>query len=86
AEHDEVTLLRGMNCHELEQDEDSATVRGVLTDSEGHARNVEVRARYVVGADGANSFVAEALQLPMHDEGYFFDWLILDMIPTTERD
>jgi 2-polyprenyl-6-methoxyphenol hydroxylase-like FAD-dependent oxidoreductase len=40
-----------------------------------------LRAKYVVGADGANSFVRESLAIENEDKGYFFDWLILDMIP-----
>lgn len=40
-----------------------------------------LRAKYVVGADGANSFVRESLGIENEDRGYFFDWLILDMIP-----
>jgi resorcinol 4-hydroxylase (NADPH) len=40
-----------------------------------------LRAKFVVGADGANSFVREALGIENEDKGYFFDWLILDMIP-----
>jgi len=40
-----------------------------------------LKAKYVVGADGANSFVREALGIETVDKGYFFDWLILDVIP-----
>ena len=40
-----------------------------------------LRAKFVVGADGADSFVRESLGIENEDKGYFFDWLILDMIP-----
>jgi 3-(3-hydroxy-phenyl)propionate hydroxylase len=43
-----------------------------------------LNAQFVVGADGANSFVRDALGLNVIDEGYFFDWLILDMIPDAD--
>ncbi len=38
-----------------------------------------VAARYLVGCDGANSFVRRALGFDMEDHGYFFDWLIVDV-------
>ncbi len=38
-------------------------------------------ARYVVGCDGANSFVRETIGATLHDLGFFFDWLILDVLP-----
>lgn len=46
---------------------------------EGESKTL--RAKFVVGADGANSFVREALGIENEDKGYFFDWLILDMLP-----
>ena len=45
----------------------------------------EVRARYVVGCDGANSFVRAQLGATVTDLGFFFDWLIVDLIPHERR-
>ena len=71
-----VTLLRGWTATQLTQEETSAKL--VI---ENGASSQELDAQFVVGADGANSFVRDTLGLNVIDEGYFFDWLILDMIP-----
>ncbi|MCS0599724.1 bifunctional 3-(3-hydroxy-phenyl)propionate/3-hydroxycinnamic acid hydroxylase [Streptomyces sp. LP11] len=39
------------------------------------------RARFVVGADGANSFVRSRMRTAVTDLGYFHDWLIVDVLP-----
>ncbi|MGR7995093.1 bifunctional 3-(3-hydroxy-phenyl)propionate/3-hydroxycinnamic acid hydroxylase MhpA [Xanthobacter sp. ZOL 2024] len=48
------------------------------------ARN-RVRARYVIGADGANSFVRRSLGIEMQDLGFAFNWLVVDAVPKTPR-
>ncbi|MDN7247167.1 bifunctional 3-(3-hydroxy-phenyl)propionate/3-hydroxycinnamic acid hydroxylase MhpA [Planococcus shenhongbingii] len=45
----------------------------------------EIKARYVVGCDGANSFVRKYMETPVTDLGFMYDWLILDLIPHEER-
>jgi 2-polyprenyl-6-methoxyphenol hydroxylase-like FAD-dependent oxidoreductase len=78
-----VTLLRGWQGVGLEQDGESVTLslqrNPEETGPDGETRIL--RARFVTGTDGANSFVREALGIENEDKGYFFDWLILDMIP-----
>jgi 2-polyprenyl-6-methoxyphenol hydroxylase-like FAD-dependent oxidoreductase len=39
-----------------------------------------IRARYVVGCDGANSTVRALLDVPFIDRGFFYDWLIVDLV------
>lgn len=70
-------------------------MRGALATMESHdATGVEVditdldlnhlhhlRARFVLGADGAQSTVRTRLEIPWHDLGYFFDWLVVDVLP-----
>jgi 2-polyprenyl-6-methoxyphenol hydroxylase-like FAD-dependent oxidoreductase len=45
-----------------------------------------IRARYVVGCDGANSFVRGHMGTGLTDLGFFYDWLILDVVPHEERE
>ena len=45
----------------------------------------QIRARYVVGCDGANSFVRSRMGLTATDLGFFFDWLIVDVVPREAR-
>ena len=37
-------------------------------------------AKYLIGADGANSIVRRRISPVWHDQGYFFDWLVVDVI------
>lgn len=74
-----VTVLRGWTATQLRQDGDGTTL--VI---ENDTASQTLSAQFTVGADGANSFVRDALGLNVIDEGYFFDWLILDMIPDAD--
>jgi 2-polyprenyl-6-methoxyphenol hydroxylase-like FAD-dependent oxidoreductase len=49
----------------------------------GHRR--EIGARWVVGCDGANSFVRGHVGSAVTDLGFFFDWLIVDVVPREPR-
>jgi len=85
---DTVEIRSGWHGTALEQDADSVTLHGVRTDNpevpNPDAGAETIRARYAVGADGANSLIRDSLHLKMNDLGYFFDWLILDLKPTQE--
>ncbi|WP_293452035.1 bifunctional 3-(3-hydroxy-phenyl)propionate/3-hydroxycinnamic acid hydroxylase [Planktotalea sp.] len=74
-----VTLLRGWTAVNLSQD-----AQGAELVIEKDTSSQTLNAQFIVGADGANSFVRDALELNVIDEGYFFDWLILDMIPSAD--
>ncbi|MER5951898.1 bifunctional 3-(3-hydroxy-phenyl)propionate/3-hydroxycinnamic acid hydroxylase [Streptomyces sp. NPDC001904] len=71
-----VTVRRGCEVTDLQLGEE--TVR-LTTSGDGDAG--EVRARYVIGADGANSFVRSGMATSVTDLGFFYDWLIVDTQP-----
>lgn len=74
-----VTVMRGWTATDLIQDPSGVDLR--MHDTATGLKRFDIRAQFLVGADGANSFTRGALALPTVDKGYFFDWLILDMIP-----
>lgn len=41
--------------------------------------------RYLIGADGANSFVRQHMETSITDLGFAFDWLVIDVIPREQR-
>ena len=67
-----VDLRRGVEVTGVAQRDDHALVSG--------ADGTTVSARFVVGCDGANSTVRTLLGLPVTDLGFFYDWLIVDVI------
>lgn len=44
---------------------------------------VTLSARWLVGCDGANSFVRKHLSPPATDLGFSYDWLLCDVVPRT---
>src|SRR4029077_13744207 len=62
--------------------ENDEVVLGVAT-PEGTRR--EVAAGVVVGCDGASSFVRRTMGVAVTDLGFFFDWLIVDVLPNERR-
>ncbi|MGW0669458.1 bifunctional 3-(3-hydroxy-phenyl)propionate/3-hydroxycinnamic acid hydroxylase MhpA [Streptomyces sp. NPDC002746] len=71
-----VTVVRGCEVTDLHEAEDLVH----LTTS-GPCGPGEIRARYVIGADGANSFVRSRMSTTVTDLGFFYDWLIIDTRP-----
>jgi 2-polyprenyl-6-methoxyphenol hydroxylase-like FAD-dependent oxidoreductase len=72
-----VTVRSGVEVDGVAQRHDSVVVTG--TDGSS------VSARYVIGCDGANSTVRALADLPVTDLGFFYDWLIVDVVLMEER-
>jgi 2-polyprenyl-6-methoxyphenol hydroxylase-like FAD-dependent oxidoreductase len=75
-----VVVHRGCEVVDLRTDDEGAAVSVTNADGTG-----EVHGRWVVGCDGANSLVRQHLGATVTDLGFFFDWLIVDVIPHERR-
>ena len=69
---EEVQVRRGVEVVGVDTHDDGVVVRA--------ADGREFRAAYVVGCDGANSTVRTVAGLPVHDLGFDYDWLIVDVV------
>jgi 3-(3-hydroxy-phenyl)propionate hydroxylase len=83
-----VTLYRGFRVTSLSQSRDQVSLvarpwqTGDRTDRADQAGpEVRLTARYLVGADGSNSFVREALEITRKDFGFNERWLCVDTVP-----
>ncbi|MDX2547971.1 bifunctional 3-(3-hydroxy-phenyl)propionate/3-hydroxycinnamic acid hydroxylase [Streptomyces sp. WI04-05B] len=70
-----VTVVRGRQVVGIEEREDRVAV--TAEDEDGAARTYT--ARWVVGCDGANSFVRHHLDVPVTDLGFSYEWLLCDV-------
>lgn len=71
----DIALRLGTSFTGLDQDDDGATVR--LSSDAGAAT---VRARFVIGCDGAGSQVRSALGIALEDLGFDEPWLVIDTV------
>ncbi|MGC5396103.1 bifunctional 3-(3-hydroxy-phenyl)propionate/3-hydroxycinnamic acid hydroxylase [Streptomyces sp. DT20] len=76
-----ITILRGHEAVDLVE-----RAEGVrITTRDTHGDEHLFTAPWVVGSDGANSFVRTHMPTEMLDLGFFYDWLIVDVHPHEER-
>lgn len=79
---DNVTLNRGQEVVQLKEHADGVDV----TVTGRTLKHKVLHAKYVIGCDGANSFVRQHMTTALTDLGFYFDWLIVDTIPLDERE
>jgi flavoprotein hydroxylase len=72
-----VDVRRGVEVTRLAQEDDHVVV--------GTRDGTTVSARFAVGCDGANSTVRDLVGLPVTDFGFFYDWLIVDLVLAEPR-
>jgi 2-polyprenyl-6-methoxyphenol hydroxylase-like FAD-dependent oxidoreductase len=82
AEFPNIRVLRGTEVVGVEQGNGHAT----LAITSPTLKHKKLRARYVVGCDGAKSFVRQYMNTAVTDLGFFYDWLIVDILPREARD
>lgn len=78
---DGLSVLRGHEAVQLT--ETASAVEIVTRDRVGQQHTFT--APWVIGCDGANSFVRTHMPTEMTDLGFFYDWLIVDVVPNEPR-
>lgn len=87
-----IEVHQGWQAEQLFQDTAHVelTVRKGTTEHTGSWSPTEetrtVQGRYLIGADGANSFVRQHMDTSVTDPGFAFDWLVIDVIPHEQRE
>jgi 2-polyprenyl-6-methoxyphenol hydroxylase-like FAD-dependent oxidoreductase len=76
-----VDILQGLTAHAIVQDEDHVAV---TVEGAGGPRTIE--GRYLIGADGGNSFTRHALGSSFEFLGFDQDWLVVDAKIKRPRD
>ncbi len=76
-----LSVLSGHEAMALTEGEEQVEVVARDAAGEQHA----FTAAWVVGCDGANSFLRAKMPTEMTDLGFFFDWLIVDIVPNEAR-
>jgi 3-(3-hydroxy-phenyl)propionate hydroxylase len=83
-----VQIRQGFEITEFQQDDTGVSVKyvevevdGVATKQKAGGKSGDVRAKFAIGSDGANSFVRRAVGYEMVDLDFYFDWIVVDTKP-----
>jgi 3-(3-hydroxy-phenyl)propionate hydroxylase len=79
ASRGDIEVLLGVEVREIEQSADRVTVRG-----SGASGEVDLEANWLIGCDGASSFVRETIGSKWESLGYDQDWLVIDVIASED--
>ena len=74
-----VRVMQGWECIALSQSTDQAEISVRKRDDQAVAP-VTLTGKYIIGADGANSFVRKAIGVSETDLDHSFDWLVVNII------
>jgi 2-polyprenyl-6-methoxyphenol hydroxylase-like FAD-dependent oxidoreductase len=77
-----IQVHRGETVTALREENNEVTVTSVTGTGDEAVRS----ARFVVGCDGANSIVRTQMNMSTVDLGFFFDWLIVDVVLNVQRE
>ncbi|VVE90486.1 bifunctional 3-(3-hydroxy-phenyl)propionate/3-hydroxycinnamic acid hydroxylase [Pandoraea bronchicola] len=80
AHRDRARVLNRLTVSRIVAHDDGVLVQAHPTDNPDAPAH-EFRARYVVGCDGAGSFVRQAMGVSVTDLGFTADWLVVDLRP-----
>ncbi|GGX44941.1 bifunctional 3-(3-hydroxy-phenyl)propionate/3-hydroxycinnamic acid hydroxylase MhpA [Streptomyces chryseus] len=78
----ELTVLRGYEAVDLAETDDGVEL--AVRSADGTRRRL--RSRWIVGCDGANSFVRRHIGTPATDLGFHHEWLICDLVLHDRRE
>jgi 3-(3-hydroxy-phenyl)propionate hydroxylase len=81
ANHSHATLKLSTRLLDFEQDEGGVTAQlSTQTDPQAIAKTTKVRARYLIGCDGASSTVRKQCNIELQDFGFDEPWLVVDTL------
>lgn len=85
-DHPLIAMERGWEAVELKQDRDCATLTLDPVDGEDKrdGESITIKAKFIVGCDGANSFIRSKMDVDIHDTGFSSTWLVIDIKPDTK--
>lgn len=79
-----IQVFRGWAATRVQAGDNEVVVDADRVDGDAPG-TLRATGRYVLGCDGANSIVREAIATEMGDLGFAYDWLVVDVIPYETR-